>query len=185
MRRKSSGTTTVASPERKAWVRQKCEVSPTTPSASVGTRRSVPSRNTNSDGPPWAATISGQASARGSWIMFIQKITAKVETRLVSCLVTMSEIAKAKAANSTTSDIGWELAEPAPGHALAEHEGCEQRHPGRRGEFQREHGGKRQHRDGQRPGVLAGEMRGVAGEVIAHVARRDLASELRPRRDQR
>ena len=44
----------------------------------------------------------------------------------------------------------------------------EQRDPGRRGEFEREHGGERQQRHRQRPAVLADEMRAVAREMQAH-----------------
>jgi hypothetical protein len=61
----------------------------------------------------------------------------------------------------------------------------EQRDPGRRGEFQREHRGKRQQRHRQRPGVLPDEVGGVAREMQPHPAQPEVAAELRPHEQQR
>ena len=70
------------------------------------------------------------------------------------------------------------------GHALAEDQRRQQRHPGRRREFEREHGGERQQRHRKRPAELPDEMRGVAREMEADVARRKLAPQRRLQRDQ-
>ena len=125
---------------------------------------------------------------------------AKVLTRLVSCLVAISEIAKANAANSTSSAAGWKLARPGrtitstprkPStmlpmrllrHAFAEHQRGQQRDPGRHGEFEREHRGERQQRHRQRPAELPDEMRGVARKMQPMCCGASSLPQLRPQR---
>ena len=127
----------------------------------------------------------------------------KVLTRLVSCLVAISEIAKAKAANSTSSAVGWKLASPGrtitttprkpsttlPSRLLV------MRSPSTSAASSATQAGvvnssantvangKERHR--QRPAVLADEVRGVAREVEFHVARRGLGAQVRARHKQR
>src|SRR5216684_62487 len=104
MRRKSSGTTMVASPWRNALVRQKCEDSPAIATPSIGSACAT----------SILVTKDGLLPTRfiGSCMAFIQNRIAKVVSVTISFLVAMEETAKPNAAPRMTSAAGWNASSP-------------------------------------------------------------------------
>src|SRR5437773_7824319 len=104
IRTKSSGTTMVTSPARKALVSARCDASPHIAMPVSAGRSPTPSRVTNVRSLP--------ATAIGSCMTFIQNRMASVVVVAVSVFGTVNATAKPNAAASTRSAAGWNVARP-------------------------------------------------------------------------